>query len=782
MVTPIILEVAGFDQLQREQPEGLDAEWTDFFARLDGPCRMLSLPTPFDLLPAQQRLQEQLGPLEARERALRPLAEVLDGWEPHAAPEHLAGLLAGLPPALRAELDSLLGDHDRGDYATWAHALDTLAQPLWRIGPLRSYRQELRGHQSQRLRGLRHFLLAWPPPGVRAEHLIRAVEDTFDTAAWEADLPALLPGAYTERGAYLQPDDVRHPHIALLAAYDRQGEWSPDIIHRALLLDVDVALCVDGGLVNAAAGAYLVDHTEVSARGTLEQGGGPRNVRAEQKYRSAHRLQELLATQKLHELRLVLAVFGSSPEALESNVRIVQQAFGRKLSLMRPVGGQALLERFFRPLATAEIAAPVRARREPSRGLAVSVPFGVRKPSAAAGVEFLRDGATPLMLELFRPGRAAHAFGVGTTGTGKTVALSCWARRLAALEGVQIVLYEPLGKGAALARSCGAGARHLVLDTRQRANPLDVVVASGAAGEAPPVLRQVEHVTTRLSVLLASNVGGGETISPRAWSSLERGTLALALADVYAPWADDLDQLSREDTPTLADLCDALSGVAVAEDDPAGASTARALAREIDLRLVRGPYGAMFNGATTIDWQLDRYDVLAFDFSRLEAGYLQTFYYDAAFGALLRHLYSPLRNRRRPVLGIIDEYGIMARVAGMRAFVASFLKHARNYNGHLWLWDQDYHRIDAGDDDSQSIITNSPVRFFLRQESRNAQRIAETIDGIRPHHVRAIQRARVGECVLSWKPEGAEGRAHEVLLGGVVPTAEEWSYFGTGRM
>jgi len=781
MARPIILEIAGFDQLQREHPGSLDLEWTDFFARLDGPCRMLSLPTPFDLLPVQQQIQGQLGPLEARERALKPLAEVLDEWEPQAAPEHLAELLAGLPPALRAELETLLGD-DRQAQTSWARALDALTQPLWRIGPLRSYRQELRGHQRLKVRGLRHFLLAWMPPGVRAEHIIRAVEDTFDTGAWEADLPSILPGSYTEQGTYLQPDNVRHPHIAMLAAYDRQGEWSPDIIHRALQLGVDVALCVDTGLVNAATGGYLVDHTEVSARGALEEASGPRNVRAEQKYRSAHQLQEMLATQKLHELRLVLAVFGSSPEALESNIRIVQQAFGRKLSLMRPAGGQALLEQFFRPVATTEIRAPVRPRREPSRGVAVSVPFGVRRPTEAAGVEFLRDGATPIMLDLFVPGRAAHGFGVGTTGIGKTVSLSCWARRLAVLEDVQIILYEPLGKGAALARSCGAGGRHLVLDTHQRANPLDMVVAGGAEGEAPPLLRQVEHVITRLSVLLATNANGGEAIIPRAWSSVERGALGLAIADVYAPWADTLDQLPLEDTPTLADLCDALSSVAGAEDDPDTVHTARALAREISLRLVKGPYGAMFNGITTIDWQLDRYDVLCFDFSKLEAGYLQTFYYDAAFGALLRHLYNPLRDRRRPVLGIIDEYGIMARVAGMRSFVASFMKHARNYNGHLWLWDQDYHRVDAGDDDSQSIITNSPVRFFMRQESRNAQRIAETIDGIRPHHVRAIQRATVGRCVLSWKPDGAEGRMHEVLMGKVQPTAEEWSFFGTGRM
>lgn len=435
----ITLEIDGFDQLQREHPETLDLEWVDFFARLDGPVRLLSLPAPFDLGPALEQIQAQLGPLEARERALAPLAEALDTWEAGTTPERLTGLLADLPPILRDELAELLGDRERGDKATWAPALDALAQPLWRIGPLRSYRQELRGYAAHNLRGLRHFLLAWLPPGARPAHLIRAVEDTFDTHARETALPSIQPGTYTDQPDVLQPDDPRHPYVAFLTAYDRQGRWSPDILHRAL-------------------------------------------------------------------------------------------------------------------------------------------------------------------------------------------------------------------------------------------------------------------------------------------------------------------------------------------------------AREIQLRLVRGPYRAMFQGATTIEWQLDRFDVLCYDFSQVPAGYLQTIYYDAAFGALLRHLYDPQRDRRRPVLGIIDEYGIMARVPGMRAFVASYMKHARNYNGHLWLFDQDYHRIDAGDDDSQSIVTNSPIRFFMRQESKNARRIAETIDGIRPHHVHAIQRARVGECVLSWKPDGSGGRAHEVVIGRVVPTAEEWSYFGTGRM
>jgi len=779
----ITLEIDGFDQLQRENPETLDLEWVDFFARLDGPVRLLSLPAPFDLEPALEQIQEQLGPLEARERALEPLASALDAWEMGVTPNHLAELLTGLPPVLRDELAGLLGDRDRGDEATWARALDALAQPLWRIGPLRSYRQELRGYASHNLRGLRHFLLAWLPPGARPAHLIRAVEDTFDTHARETALPSILPGTYTDQPDYLQPDDPRHPHVAFLTAYDRQGRWSPDILHRALQLTIDVALCIDAKTVDRSRAAFLVDHTEVASRSALEEQGGPRNVRAERKHASAYELQAALATQQLHELRIVLAVFGSSPDELDGNVRIVEQAFGKKLSLMRPSGAQRALEQFFRPLATDRIASPVRPRFEPSRGLAVSVPFGVRKPSEAQGIEFLRSGTTPLMFDLFVPGRAAHAFGVGLTGIGKTVSLSCWARRLAALEGVQIVLYEPLGKGAALARSCGAGARHLILDTRQRANPLDVVVSRGAEGEPPPLLQQVEHVTTRLGVLLGTNVGGGETIIPRPWTSEERGVLTIAIADVYAPW-EALDQIGLEETPTLADLCDALSSLATAEaqDDPATARTATALAREIHLRLVRGPYSTMFQGTTTIEWQLDRFDVLAYDFSKVPAGYLQTIYYDSAFGALLRHLYDPQRDRRRPVLGIIDEYGIMARVPGMRAFVASYMKHARNYNGHLWLFDQDYHRIDAGDDDSQSIVTNSPIRFFMRQESKNARRIADTIDGIRPHHVHAIQRAKVGECVLSWKPDGSGGRAHEVVIGRVVPTAEEWSYFGTGRM
>jgi type IV secretory pathway VirB4 component len=185
----------------------------------------------------------------------------------------------------------------------------------------------------------------------------------------------------------------------------------------------------------------------------------------------------------------------------------------------------------------------------------------------------------------------------------------------------------------------------------------------------------------------------------------------------------------------------------------------------------------MFNATTNIDWAFDGADVLAFDFSELEVGYLQTFYYSAAFGALYRHIHNPHRRPMRPVLAAIDEFRIMAQVPGLREFVASMMKHGRAFGGHLWVIDQDFHVLDGPDEASQSIITNTTFRAIFHQETRNAERVGETLDGIRPHHVRAITKPVRGQCVVSWKGSGAAARENQVVVGRVEPTAEEFAFF-----
>ncbi|HEU4323119.1 MAG TPA: hypothetical protein VFS21_08195 [Roseiflexaceae bacterium] len=774
----VCIEVTGFDRYQRERADELDGDWTDFFARLEVPVRLISQLVPYDLDLALRQIEGRLAPLAARERALRPLAAGFDAWKEGAAPEGLRATVLQLPGGLRDEFITALERGSWDDRASWGRALDVLAKPLWRLGPLKGYRQELKQQRERGdLRGLRHFLLAWLPPGMRPEQLVRAVEDTFDTSATLATLPSILAGPYVARYHHLQPADPRHPYVALLAAYDRQGVWSPAVLERVLQLNLDVALCVDVELVNQELAATLVSHTEVSAAGMLQEHQGPRDVRAERKHASAHRLQAALTTQRLHALRIVVAVAGATPAALDDGARLIQQAVGSKLRLMRPGGGQRALEQFFRPVPTSQIVAPAPSRYEPSRGAAVSTVFGVSMPVRAEGVEFLRVGRNPVTLNLFQPGRAAHGLIVGATGIGKTFGTFCWVRRIAVQQGVQVLVYEPQGHGRYLAAACGTGARHLVLNPQLRANPLDVVIARARTGEAPALLRQVEHVINQLSVLLATNSAGGETIIPRGWASLERGMLALALQAVYAPWAGDLSELAPERTPVLADLCHALGALAHSETSASRRAVAQELADEIDVRLVRGPHGVMFNGITTIDWQLDRHDVLCFDFSDLEAGYLRTYFYTAAFGALYRHIHNPHRAGQRPVLAVIDEFRIMAQVPELREFVASFMKHARTFGGHLWVVDQDFHVLDGPDEASQSIITNTTFRAVFHQEVRNAQRIAQTLDGIRPHHVRAIQRPVRGQCVISYKADGSDARAQDVIIGRVVPTPDELGHF-----
>ncbi len=788
MADPVVLEVQAFAQEMRPDEASLDQHWIPFFAAQEGALRMISMTRRFDLRGPQEHLLRLTRPLDLRAVGFAGVAQAVQHWT-DASPAALDALVADLPAPLQADLAAALGDRPRTERASWQQALDVLGQRLsWRRW-LKEYRQMFDLLMNQvALRGLHHYLLCWLPDAVRPEDQAALVEHAFDTTVRVGDLPALLPGAYYERSTHLEPLEPHHPYVALLCSYDLKGTWDVRTMHRVLGLDLDLGVCIDIGVLSRTRAEMQAEFARTSTENALQR-GGPRDVKLERRYQAAHQLQELLDTQSMHDLRIIIAVQGRDLDELNQHVREVMSAAGSRLKLMWPANGQGPLVKFFGPTPSGQIDSAARARRVPSHGVAVTVPFGLRKPDRTDGFLWMLQGDTPIMFDPFADRRAGHAVVLGKTGSGKTFGSNVWATRMLAL-GHQVVVYEPQGHSRRLIDAAGrAGARY-VLDLHQQVNVLDVVATRDEQGRPPTVSAQIAHVAAQLSVLLGTSRAGGDGklhFSAREWVGNERGVLDLGLQLLYAGL--DLEATGPAETPILADLCDALVSVArqLEQEGEIGreaAVTTRRIASEIDLRLVRGSLRTTFNARTTIDWNFT-HDVTAYDFSAIPDGELRTFFYGQAFAALNREVRSPQRDRSRTLVSIIDEFKYMARVPWLATFAAEAAKTWRTFGAHLWTMDQDAHTYlgtegGVADEAMLSVFLNAPIKIVFRQDSDPAQRLGQVVEGLRPAHVDVIKRLGRGECVLVWEPDGDANRHNEVFVGRVEPIdAERRAFAGT---
>ena len=248
---PTILEVVAFPQEMRAEVETLDEQWMPFFARLEGPLRMISRTERFNLRAPQQAMERCARPLDVRARAFAPVAEAVRAWDDARTPAQIDAILERLPPQFAREVLTAFEAVGGTGVEGWQRTMDTLGRPLWRRRWLKAYRQMYEMLMTQvALRGLHHYLLAWLPDGMRPEDMISTVEHVFDTGAQRADLPALLPGTYTEERDHLAPQEPHLPLFALLTSYDFKGVWTIATLHRMLGLDLDLALAIDVGVVS----------------------------------------------------------------------------------------------------------------------------------------------------------------------------------------------------------------------------------------------------------------------------------------------------------------------------------------------------------------------------------------------------------------------------------------------------------------------------------------------------------------------------------------------------
>jgi len=780
MADPIIVRVQAFDQEMRPDFDRLDENWMHFWTQQEHPIRIISRTQRFNLREPQQRLQTALRPLERRSRGFEPIARMVQHqWNGTRPP--LEDTLATLPDELQQDFWDAIGKLDPDDKRSWKTAIDRLGKPLWRIRWYKAYDQMYDHFMSQvALRGLHHYMMVWLPDGQRPETTLAAIESTFDTAATLEDYPPFLPGSYREMPRYLEPLENIHPYITFLGAMDIKGTWDITTLHKILTLDMDVAISLDIGVFSRTRAELMADFTIANRTNQMERGGGPRDVRAQRQLQSAMELQEMLDSQALHEVRAVVAIHGQNPDELDDNEKKVLSAAGSRLQLIRVPCGQKALSRFFTTAAPHHVDARTKTRKVPSSGVSVMMPFGLRKPDRTDGILWILQGDTPIMFNPFANRRAGHAVVLGKTGSGKTFAVWCWAMRMLT-QGIQIVVYEPQGHSRRLVNAAGRGGARYVLTMNQQINVLDVVVTRD--GQNPPSMaEQVDHVIAQLGVLMGSTVATGEGTSVfkgREWTNTERGCISMALGDLYTPF--DLETLEPKDTPILSNLIEALRNIADHGPNISVRDTAAKVADEIEVTLILGPYGSTFNARTNIDWKF-HHDVTAYDFSQIPEGTMRMFFYGQSFSSLNRYVRSPIRDRRKTLVAIIDEFNYMAQVPSLRTFAALASKTWRTFGAHLWTMDQDAHTYigtEGGSADASMLSTfqNTPLKIILKQDLDAAERLGTVIEGLRPAHVRRISQQQQGECVIVWESDSQSSLTNEVFVGYMYPNDDEWRAF-----
>lgn len=404
---------------------------------------------------------------------------------------------------------------------------------------------------------------------------------------------------------------------------------------------------------------------------TGSDSAGGREAQLELEEASARELATQVAAREQDLWRVGLSV-----HALGPSVARAERGRSELERLFRASGFRPRRPEFQAALAAAPPDLAGTERRPPgywhtlsSDGVAAFFPFvdeAVAEPGGILVGLQLSD-ASPVFLD--RWAHASYSWGVfGTTGAGKsflaalTILRSRWMR-----PDLEVIVLDPLGEFAGLARQLGGTVIGVAEGRGGRWNPLDPGTTGGDRAE------KAGRVGTVLQALFPSLLDE------------ERAALDAGLARLYR---------EGPDVPTFSDLLEALEG-----ERPE-----RARLRSL-LEVFRGGSLTYLDGPTTAGWDPSLTVVDLTGIPEAQLPFHLAYLMDAVHGRC--------RERPGPKLLLVDEAYLLARDAPTALYLDSLVRHLRHYQTGVLLLSQgpdDYLATEAG----RSILRNLRATFLLR--------------------------------------------------------------------
>jgi type IV secretory pathway VirB4 component len=432
---------------------------------------------------------------------------------------------------------------------------------------------------------------------------------------------------------------------------------------------------------------------------------------------AAAAIQEFLrSSNKAFDVSLYIATSADSPERLAQNTDEVRRVFKNRGALIDrgqmlqldawqstlPVGVDRLA-------ITHRVMSPIVGTFWPFFTASCGTPDGVPFGFASASRE-------PVLLNPFFRGSGKDAnnmFVVGTTGAGKSFAISMLILRLLPL-GTRFVLIDKtvdkfgayrfvtqlLGPDLAAYVDLGPNSGFVI-------NPFDL------GPEDKPGEPSSDKISTLLSLLdLMLAPEGREELNVEEKSLLD-GLIRVAYMDAQF----------RGTVPTMSDLARVAAQAAADEIDPLQRDRLQQFSRGLSLFTRTGAFGGLVDGYTNVDTEKL---FIVFDTREVNEPRLERI---AVFilAEYIRRRAAEYKERRVRFAAIIDEAATLMRFRAGARLLDDLSRRARHYGMMLVSITQQLKDFFRQSEQADSVVKNSHMKLILRQDPSDLKVLKETL-------------------------------------------------------
>ncbi|MBY0359000.1 MAG: ATP-binding protein [Candidatus Obscuribacterales bacterium] len=429
-------------------------------------------------------------------------------------------------------------------------------------------------------------------------------------------------------------------------------------------------------------------------------------------------IQEFLrSSNKAFDISFYIKTHADTLERLHSNMDEIRRVFKNKGAIMDRA--QLLQLDAWQSTLPVGVDKLARVHRVMSPVVGSFWPFFTASCGTPDGVPFGFAIASrePVLLNPFFRGAGKDAnnmFVVGTTGAGKSFAVSMLILRLLPL-GVRFVLIdktvdkfgayrfitELLGPEFCAYIDLGPNSGYVL-------NPFDIGPDDGKPGEP-----SADKISTLLSLLdLMLSPEGREELNVEDKALLE-GLIKLAY----------MDAAFRGTVPIMSDLARVTAQAAADETDPGQRERLQQFARGLSLFTRAGAFGGLVDGLTNVDTEklFIVFDTREVNDPRLER--MASF----ILAEFIRRKAAEAKKRDLRFAAIIDEAATLMRFKAGARLLDDLSRRARHYGMMLVTITQQLKDFYRQADLADSVVKNSHMKILLRQDPSDLRLLKETL-------------------------------------------------------